>query len=55
VTRVAEAELQQLINRYDFVYIKFGWGSLLIFGHFKTSVLDSPAEGGGFLRKAWNQ
>jgi hypothetical protein len=51
VTRVVEAELQLLINRYDFVYNKFGWGSLLIFGHFKTIVLDSVAEveGGGWV------
>lgn len=34
VTRVAKAELQLRINRYDFVYSKFGWGSRLIVGHF---------------------
>ena len=34
MTRVAKAELQLRINRYDFVYTKFGWGSRLIVGHF---------------------
>lgn len=34
VTRVAKAELQLLINRYDFLYSKFGWGSRLIVDQF---------------------
>jgi len=59
VTRVAKAELQLRINRYDFVYSKFGWGSRLIVGLFfktiVTGLLIPEGGGGGFLRKVWNQ